>query len=84
MGHSGAVPGALLAADIPEAMARLKVALGAVAAAESHAPRSRSKDDGDAAPAVSLRQRAFPLLELLSAAARQGCDVMWEEGGPRV
>ncbi|MBE0621416.1 MAG: DUF1840 family protein, partial [Burkholderiales bacterium] len=28
--------------------------------------------------------RAYPLIQLLSAAAEQGCDVMWEEDRPVV
>ena len=41
-------------------------------------------DDADAPPPVLLRQRAFPLIELLSAAAEQECDIMWERGAPLV
>jgi hypothetical protein len=29
---------------------------------------------------VGIRLRAYPLIELLSAAAKQECDVMWDKG----
>lgn len=83
MGHSGTVPGALLAADIPAALARLRAALAAqqeAAAVKQQAP-DEDKDDGEeeeqeARPPLSVR--ALPLLELLEASARRGCDVMWD------
>ena len=85
MGHSGTVPSALLAADIPSALARLQQRL---AAADSEEQGKQSvqpaAEDADTAPPVGLRLRAYPLIQLLSAAARQGCDVMWDEGAPLV
>lgn len=77
MGHSGTVPGALLAQDIPPALARLRAA---VAAAPESAPTQASSGDDreDKEPAVSLRQRAFPLVELLERAVRKNCDVLWD------
>ncbi|MBI3373089.1 MAG: DUF1840 domain-containing protein [Betaproteobacteria bacterium] len=85
MGHSGTVPSALLAKDVPAAMANLKRGLAA-AGPDARAERDAKPedDDADAHPPVSLRQRAFPLIELLSAAAEQECDVMWEKGAPLV
>ncbi len=82
MGHSGSVPGALLAADIPAARVRLQAALAAqqaAAAAQQPAP-SEDKEDEDEEKEVGppLGVRALPLLELLDASARQGCDVMWD------
>jgi len=79
MGHSGTIPGAWLAADVPAALARLKEQL----AASAPEPRGGPSQDGDDAETpVGLRQRAYPLIELLSAAAQQRCDVMWAEGQP--
>lgn len=81
MGHSGTVPSALLAENIPPALARLERALAAIDPEEqSKSPRDEDTDS----PAVGLRLRAYPLIQLLSAAARQRCDVMWEEGAPPV
>jgi hypothetical protein len=75
MGHSGTVPSALLAADIPAALARLKPA---VARAPDPAPEPEP-DGKPAEPRVSLRQRAFPLIDLLERAARAGADVLWDK-----
>lgn len=85
MGHSGTVPSALLANDVSAALANLQRAL-ASAGPNARAERDAKPedDDEDAQPPVLLRQRAFPLIELLSAAAAQECDVMWERGAPLV
>ena len=77
MGHSGTVPSALLAADVPAALARLKAATAATAP-EPPPPETGWEDE----PAVSLAHRAFPLIELLKAAVRDECDVMWDSGPP--
>jgi len=74
MGHSGTVPSALLAKDIPQALARLEAALVAAPAATGEA----SDEDGET-PKVSLRQRAYPLIELLARAAQANCDVLWDK-----
>ena len=80
-GHSGTMPGALLAREIPSALARLQQALAA-ADPEEENRQSVALDakDADAPPPVTLRLRAYPLIQMLSAAAQQDCDVMWEEG----
>jgi hypothetical protein len=75
MGHSGTVPSALLAADIPAALARLKPA---VAQAPEPAPPPEA-DGRPAEPRVSVRQRAFPLIDLLERAARARADVLWDK-----
>lgn len=80
MGHSGSVPGALLAEDIPAARARLQAALAAQQAAvvaKQQAP-SEDREDEEKEVRPPLGVRALPLLELLDASARQGCDVMWD------
>jgi len=82
MGHSGTVPSALLARDIPAALARLKQALAAIEPEHSGAEEPRPGEEDDAQPAVGLGLRAYPLIEMLSAAAAQDCDVMWQAGEP--
>jgi hypothetical protein len=72
MGHSGAVPSALLAKDIPAALKRLEATLAA-------APVPAGDEAGKEAK-VSLRQRAYPLIDLLERAAKAGADVVWEQG----
>jgi len=77
MGHSGTVPGALAADDVPVALARLRRALEehGEEPAEELPPEERERDP-QRRP-VRLSQRAFPLLELLEAAAAAGKPVSW-------
>lgn len=75
MGHSGTVPSALLAADVPAALERLEVAVAAEG--QLPAPGEPAQTD-DEEPPVSLRHRALPLIELLKAAAKAESNVMWD------
>ena len=77
MGHSGSVPGALLAEDVPAALARLKAAV-AEHPNDPLDPASHAAQQADEGQHVSLAQRALPLIELLTAAAAEGENVMWE------
>ena len=74
MGQSGVLPGAIRPEDIPQALERLKREVAA-----HPVPPAVSGHDADGEPPVSLRQRAFPLIELLERAAKRGCHVIWEE-----
>lgn len=74
MGHSAAIPGAVLAQDVPDALDKLKTALNMEGSA---APAASTADD-EAQPLVSLRHRALPLVELLENAVKKNADVMWE------
>ena len=77
MGHSGTVPGALVAAEVPRALERLRAGI----AAHGDTPAPAGDDDSDREkdePVVRLSQRALPLIELLEAAAKDECDVMWD------
>ncbi|HUF21053.1 MAG TPA: DUF1840 domain-containing protein [Burkholderiales bacterium] len=80
MGHSGTVPSAILAQDIPAALARLKSALDSPAETDRQSARSNSagSEDEDKEAPVSLKRRAHPLIELLTRAAEQDCDVTWK------
>lgn len=78
MGHSGAVPGALLAEDVPAALARLKAAVDASPEAPLN-PEHEDSDDDTRAQSVSLRHRALPLISLLEAASRDEKNVMWDQ-----
>lgn len=79
MGHSGTVPSAIRADDVPAALRRLKTAVEKHKAEGGSPPKGPQEDDGEEPP-VSLAQRAFPLIELLEAAAKRKCDVMWDGG----
>jgi len=76
MGHSGTVPSAILAADIPAALVRLKAAVAASPRAATASSDNDGKDRKEVE--VSLQQRAFPLIELLTRAAEKGTEVMWK------
>jgi hypothetical protein len=75
MGHSGTVPSALLAEDVQAALERLEAA---VEAGEQLPEPDESAQREDDEPAVSLPHRALPLIELLKAAAKAKCNVMWD------
>jgi hypothetical protein len=76
MGHSGTVPSAILPEDIPGALERLRRSLDTEPQSEERA--SAGGEDKEKEPPVSLKRRAFPLVELLGRAAENGCEVMWK------
>ena len=78
MGHSGSVPGALSAEEVQQALERLEAA---VEADKQMSQPQGSAHKEDEKPAVSLAHRALPLIELLKAAAKEECNVMWEVAG---
>jgi len=107
MGHSGTIPSAIYAKDVPAVLERLKNAvesekgvpiddpssdddhmdvggrvtpgrLQGVGGRTAPGASSRAVTDNDEdAPRVSLAGRAFPLIEMLTAAAEADCNVMW-------
>lgn len=79
MGHSGTVPSAILADDVPAALDRLRRAIEPEKeAAKQRADEEKLGNDQDE-QTVSLAYRALPLIELLTAAAKKKRDVMWEK-----
>jgi hypothetical protein len=76
MGHTGAVPSAILPEDIPAAVERLKAALAGQPDAAANAHGQAAGDDENELP-ISIKQRAFPLIELLERAAKRKCEVVW-------
>ena len=78
MGHSGTIPSAILARDVPQALERLKAAVTKEGGEPSGGSPGADQDVDSEEPAVSLATRAFPLIELLQAAAQRNCDVMWD------
>lgn len=74
MGHSGQVPSALLADDIPQALQKLQAAIERDKL-ESEQEAFNPEDDE---PVITLSKRALPLLELLKASAAAKCNVMWD------
>ena len=85
MGHSGTVPGAILAADLRPALAALRKGLetsgDAIVPPPPPRPASEQEEDEPHKPsieAVRLRTRAVPLIDLLERAIAGGSDLMWE------
>jgi hypothetical protein len=81
MGKSGNVPGALFAEDVPEALEKLQSAIEKLKAESSiNASNQKNADQDDwKDKPVSLAHRAIPLIDLLSAAAKAHCNVMWDQ-----
>ena len=73
MGHSGTVPSAILAEDVPAALEKLRHAVAA------HGDDETGQDDGGE-ESVSLAHRAMPLIGLLETAAREEEYVTWRAG----
>jgi hypothetical protein len=86
-GHTGTVPGAVLAADLPTFAQRLRDGLllagdrpspaVPVTASGPSEPRDPD-DDGPRERPISLRLRAVPLLDMIDTAIRQQSDLMWD------
>jgi hypothetical protein len=82
MGHSGTVPGAILAADLPAALARLRKALEEQARLPPPPePATTDEDDErEREPPISMRMRALPLIDMIETAIARDSDLMWERG----
>jgi hypothetical protein len=78
MGHSGTVPSALLAPDIPAALERLQTALRTQPPPPPEPEEGTVDQHGDRKePRISIHTRAVPLVDLLTRAARRGSDITW-------
>jgi hypothetical protein len=82
MGHSGTVPGAILAADLPAALVSLRRALESQSQSVPVAPDAVADDDEqeEREPPVTLAMRAVPLIDMIETAIARGSDLMWERG----
>jgi hypothetical protein len=82
-GHSGTVPSAVLAAELPAFLTRLRAGLALHGDELSPAPpppdpEQREGDEPRERP-ISLRQRAVPLLDMIETATRRPSDLMWDK-----
>ncbi len=92
MGHSGTIPSAIVAKDIPVVLERLKKAVetevdiltGDRTDDEDYidvrgrvTPGAVTDDEDE--PKVGIAGRAFPLIEMLTKAAEENCSVMWRK-----
>lgn len=81
MGHSGTVPGAILAADLPSALTSLRRVLAEQARVPPPEPASQDEDEErEREPPVALRIRAVPLIDMIETAIVRDSDLMWERG----
>ena len=81
MGMSGDLPGAVVAEDVPVALGRLKRALEQAKAMPRPGPVGSTDEPGEPPP-VAIATRAFPLVQLLEAAAKQERAVLWDTDRP--
>ena len=83
-GHSGTVPGAILAADLPAFLAQLRARLtvhGAEVSPAAPTGNDEADDDDDTRPReplVALQTRALPLIGMVETAIANGSDLMWD------
>jgi hypothetical protein len=83
LGHSTRIPGAMLASELPAALARLRGALQESGHVPSPAPAARPEDEDDSRPRqppVDLATRAVPLISMIQRAIEGGSDLMWDRG----
>jgi len=74
IGHSGTIPGAIQAEDVPAALNSLTSAFEVDKNVSARTGKNVWDDQS-----VSLQNRALPLIELFRAASEQHCNVRWEE-----
>ena len=81
MGHSDQVPGALDSNNVPVACRRLRQELDRVATADNDADTTDAADaepeETSEEPTISWHRRAWPLLQMLDAAAEAESHVRW-------
>jgi hypothetical protein len=82
IGKDDSARGVITADQVPDALQRLQAAVDdekaqLKAAADDAEGADRRGDDGSAQRAITLGQRAFPLLEMLRAAQKKKVDVTW-------
>lgn len=88
MGRSKNVPGAMLAEDVPGALAQLRGELQRIEEQERQAQEAaRERDAGPGHQGtkeessenyVSVSRRAHPLIQLLEKSVEAECEVIWE------
>ena len=75
MGHSGTIPGAFKAFEVPEALTHLEQALAKIEPQPATYDDNKYDKDEDS---IDIRTRAIPLIALLKAAIASHCDVLWQ------
>ena len=82
MGRREAVPSAISAEDLPEALETMKQALAELAQAEqaeaAEVELEEQEDDEDQPKPIGMSTRAFPLTELIKQTIKEGSFLMWD------
>lgn len=87
MGFGEKAPGAIDANDVPRALANLNQAINEAKqrqkqaklnGAEAAEKTNDERDGVDDEPAISIAIRAIPLIDLLQAAEKEQCYIMWK------
>lgn len=72
MGHSGTIPGAISAQDLPDAFSKLQQGLAKI---KEHIYESdKEEDEID----IGLAKRAVPLIGMLQASINVKCSILWD------
>ena len=69
--------GIIVAADVPAALAKLKGTADAARRTEKERADSQRNEEPGQVITVGLAQRAFPLIDMLERAAKDGRDIVW-------
>lgn len=82
MGRREAVPSAISAEDLPEALDTMRQALAEMAqleqAEEAEAELEDQEEDEDQPKPIGMSTRAFPLTELMKQTIKEGSFLMWD------
>ena len=79
MGREPAAKGIIEVDDMPAAIAALEQAVAADEAARAQAEKDAAAEGTKLAPreGVTLRQRAWPLVEMMKRSMGEGADIVW-------
>ena len=77
IGREPAAKGIVEVAALPAAIAAIEQAVAAEEAARKSTPEDDADEVRGGGDNVSLRQRAWPMLEMLRRSQREGADVVW-------
>ena len=79
MGREPAAKGIIEVDDMPAAIAVLEQAVAADEAARAQAEKDAAAEGTKLAPreGVTLRQRAWPLVEMMKRSMGEGADIVW-------
>ena len=75
MGHSGTIPGALIAEEVPAALEKLE---SRIKKGDKGVMTQDDEEEENNDSVISLATRAVPLINLLKAAEKKHCRVMWK------